>query len=250
MPKTTTLDERKKKIFAALVRDYLESAEPVGSRTIWKTHMRDLSPATIRNEMADLEDAGLIHQPHTSAGRIPTDKGYRYFVDNLLESKPLSQKEAELIKRHIKELHNNIEEILHDSVKLISSLCNYTSIALFPSNYKSAFRVLSSGVSKLLEQPEFNHSNQVQPLLEMLDHEEFMSKVLSKYLQNKEVTIKIGHENKPAEMQNISIIIKSCEFRGHQIGGFGVIGPTRMTYGKVTQIIDSVSKEIEQLSLF
>ena len=83
MTKTIELDERKKRILEAIARDYLHTAEPVGSRTIWRAYMPDLSPATIRNEMADLEALGLIVQPHTSAGRIPTDLGYRYYVDNL-----------------------------------------------------------------------------------------------------------------------------------------------------------------------
>ena len=81
------LDERKIKILKAIIQNYLETGEPVGSRTISKGFDLQLSPATIRNEMADLEEMGYIVQPHTSAGRIPSDKGYRFYVDQLMEEK-------------------------------------------------------------------------------------------------------------------------------------------------------------------
>ncbi|MBU0687412.1 MAG: heat-inducible transcriptional repressor HrcA [Candidatus Margulisbacteria bacterium] len=250
MPKNLVLDERKQQIFAAIVEDYLNTAEPVGSRTIWKSHIHNLSPATIRNEMADLEEEGLISHPHTSAGRIPTDKGYRYYVDNLLKAKPLPKKDAEIIKHNIKRFHRDVEEILHETTKLVSSLCAYTAVAIMPPTHKSAIKMFTTGISKLLELPEFNNTRQIRPLLEMLDHEEILAKILGKYIQNREVTIKIGHENKSSEMQNVSIVIKACGTENQILGGIGVIGPTRMTYGKVTQVIDSVSREIEQLSLF
>ena len=90
--KAIELDERKKRILEAIVRDYLHTAEPVGSRTIWRDYMPELSPATIRNEMADLEAIGLIIQPYTSAGRIPTDHGYRYYVNHLMKMRQLTVK--------------------------------------------------------------------------------------------------------------------------------------------------------------
>ena len=88
------LDDRKVKILKAIIKNYLETGEPVGSRTISKYADLKLSSATIRNEMADLEELGYIVQPHTSAGRIPTDKGYRFYVDDMM-----SQKETELVNR-------------------------------------------------------------------------------------------------------------------------------------------------------
>ncbi|MFH1576095.1 MAG: hypothetical protein ABID35_00975 [Candidatus Margulisiibacteriota bacterium] len=95
------LNERKQKILNAIVHDYQHSAEPVGSRNLSRRYLPDLSPATIRNEMADLEEEGFITQPHTSAGRIPTDRGYRFYVDRLMKAMQPSQREEEIVKKHL-----------------------------------------------------------------------------------------------------------------------------------------------------
>ena len=95
------LDDRKRKILLAIIQNYQDTGEPVGSRTISKMNDLNYSPATIRNEMADLEEMGLIVQPHTSAGRVPTDKGYRLYVDHLLRKQALRRRQARSFPRHI-----------------------------------------------------------------------------------------------------------------------------------------------------
>lgn len=130
------LDERKKKILAAVIKNYLDTGEPVGSRTISKYTDLSLSPATIRNEMADLEDMGYIFQPHTSAGRIPTDKGYRVYVDDMLESrsKDLDKREKKLDAERddIDQRFDKIEEVLKDIAKILANNTNYTSMVSMP----------------------------------------------------------------------------------------------------------------------
>ena len=137
------LDERKKKILKAVIKNYLDTGEPVGSRTISKYGDFNLSPATIRNEMADLEEMGYIFQPHTSAGRIPTDAGYRLYVDEMLAEKSdeLDQKSEELDARSdsIKTMQevmdkrvDRIEEVLKDIAKMLANNTNYTSVVSMP----------------------------------------------------------------------------------------------------------------------
>jgi len=92
------LDERKKRILQSIIDDYISTAEPVGSRTVARKHELGLSSATIRNEMADLEEMGYLTQPHTSAGRIPSDKGYRFYVDQLMKQSELTMEEIYSIK--------------------------------------------------------------------------------------------------------------------------------------------------------
>lgn len=130
------LDERKKKILAAVIKNYLDTGEPVGSRTISKYTDLSLSPATIRNEMADLEDMGYIFQPHTSAGRIPTDKGYRLYVDDMLESRRAELDEKEESLKDTNDVYerrfDKIEEVLKDMAKLLAANTNYTSMVTMP----------------------------------------------------------------------------------------------------------------------
>lgn len=133
------MDERKKKILRAIVQDYIATAEPVGSRTIARKFDLGISPATIRNEMADMEEMGLIEQPHTSAGRIPSDAGYRYYVDSLMEHPKLSTNEKGVIERETTKRITEIQEVISHTSKLLSQLTQLTSIVIGPQKGKSPF---------------------------------------------------------------------------------------------------------------
>ncbi len=126
------LDQRKRQVLYAIVHNYIQTAEPVGSRTISRRYDLGVSPATIRNEMADLEEMGLLEQPHTSAGRIPSDRGYRFYVDSLLRIPALTKQETTLMKRILSSRMRSAEEIVQQLAKLLSALTNYTAIVLGP----------------------------------------------------------------------------------------------------------------------
>ena len=123
------LDERKTKILKAIIRTYLETGEPVGSRTISKYTDLNLSSATIRNEMSDLEELGYIVQPHTSAGRIPSDQGYRFYVDHLMEEK---EREVSEMKEFVIERTGKMERVLKNVVKLLATNTNYATMITAP----------------------------------------------------------------------------------------------------------------------
>lgn len=132
------LDERKRRILKALINDYITTAEPVGSRTIAKRYGLGISSATIRNEMADLEDMGYLKQPHTSAGRIPSDKGYRVYVDHLMNNQSPTKEEIDTIKNGIYNIAiGEIEKVIKDTSRLLSMLTNYTAIIMSPQTRKS-----------------------------------------------------------------------------------------------------------------
>ena len=137
------LDERKVKILDAVIRNYLATGEPVGSRTISKYTDLNLSSATIRNEMADLEELGYIVQPHTSAGRIPSDKGYRFYVDHLMQEKDREVKE---MKDFVIEKTQKMDEVLKKVAKMLANNTNYATIVSAPtySGNKVKFMQLSN----------------------------------------------------------------------------------------------------------
>jgi heat-inducible transcriptional repressor len=134
------LDERKKSILKVVTDDYISSAEPVGSRTIARRYNLGLSPATIRNEMADLEESGYLEQPHTSAGRIPSEIGYRYYVDALVSLQKLSKQEIENIYKEMEGYHREIESIIHQTSKILVQLTKYPSVVLSPQFQTAIFR--------------------------------------------------------------------------------------------------------------
>ena len=124
------LTERKLNILKAIVKDYIETAEAVGSRTISKKYNLGVSAATIRNEMADLEELGYLIQPHTSSGRVPSEKGYKLYVDSLMNGSELNDIEKHLIEETIHNNMNYMKDMIHETSKLISKLTNYTTIAV------------------------------------------------------------------------------------------------------------------------
>lgn len=137
------LNERKLKVLKAIVKEYIETAEAVGSRTLSRKYNFGVSPATLRNEMADLEDMGYLIQPHTSSGRVPTDKGYRLYVDSLMSDIELEENDKLAIENCIEEVRTkmeDIESVIHETSRMLSKLTNYTTVAV-TMNAQETYRI-------------------------------------------------------------------------------------------------------------
>lgn len=134
------LDERKAAILRAVVEEYISTAQPVGSSHVTRKGVVDVSPATVRNEMAVLEREGYLVQPHTSAGRVPTDKGYRYFVDQLTRPGPLQPVQRQTIREFFDSAHGAIEQMLHDTSRLLSDLTQYAAVVVGPAHEAATVR--------------------------------------------------------------------------------------------------------------
>ncbi|HLT01234.1 MAG TPA: heat-inducible transcriptional repressor HrcA, partial [Geminicoccaceae bacterium] len=127
MSTPVTLNERAEKLLHALIRRYVIDGQPVGSRTLSRESSLDLSPATIRNVMADLEDLGLVSSPHTSAGRIPTQLGYRFFVDAIMKVQPLEPRAFEEIREHLTQVANR-DIVIGNASELLSQITHYAGV--------------------------------------------------------------------------------------------------------------------------
>jgi heat-inducible transcriptional repressor len=136
-----SLDERKLEVLRAIVEDYVTTQEPVGSKALVERHHLQVSPATIRNDMAVLEEEGYIRQPHTSAGRVPTDRGYRLFVDKLSRIKPLSPAERRAIERFLVGVVD-LDDVVHRTVRLLAQLTRQVAVVQYPSLSRSRVRHL------------------------------------------------------------------------------------------------------------
>ena len=187
------MDERKQRILMAIIRDYILTAEPVGSRTIARKYKLGVSPATIRNEMTDLEDMGLIEQPHTSSGRIPSDQGYRYYVDYLMENEKMTTEEEKYVFDEYDQKVKDVGQVIQRTGQLLSQLTNYTSLVLIPRISVSSFKYIQLVLMKptqamvlvVLDTGTVNHrmievaEDIAQPDLDII------SKVLNAKLQGK-----------------------------------------------------------------
>lgn len=138
----TAMDDRKSKVLQAIIEDYVATAEPVGSRTIARKYNLGVSPATIRNEMSDLEELGYLHQPHTSAGRIPSDRGYRYYVDCLMPEHQMTPAEQEAIRRTFERKMREIDVLVRETARLLSETTRLTAVISGPQMEKATIQEL------------------------------------------------------------------------------------------------------------
>ena len=136
------MNERKRKILHTIITEYVSNAEPVGSRHIAKNLDLGLSSATIRNEMADLEEMGYLEQPHTSAGRVPSDKGYRYYVNELMGRYEIKQQDIDILKSAMEMKINQFDKVIRQTSMLLSKLTNYTAVLMAPEMKHGAIKTI------------------------------------------------------------------------------------------------------------
>lgn len=259
--------QRLDNIFELIVRSYIETAEPVGSRTISKHSELNLSAASVRNVMADLEEMGLITQPHTSAGRVPTDKGYRYYVDRLMRQQALSDKEkdwivkelskartvenlAERVSKVISELTENAAIMYIRNLKRVSFL-NYLLEELMETEKLSEFLeedagLFIEGAFRMFEQPEFSDAATMRRLLHAFDEKYHFLNILAKDLAAEGIHVHIGTENPKGDLENVSLVVKDCYVNGQAVGGVAAVGPTRMNYPKAVAVVDFVADNVSR----
>ncbi|MFA6321125.1 MAG: HTH domain-containing protein [Candidatus Omnitrophota bacterium] len=236
---------RQAEVLSLIVKHYVETAEPVGSRYIAKK--LGLSSATIRNVMSDLEESGYITHPHTSAGRTPTDKGYRYYIESLMRIKNVNDNVAKSIKDEYALSRRSLEDVLERTSHLISNLTNYVGVALLSEYHK----LYLDGASHIVEQPEFKDLNKLYHMLKCLEEKSDIVDLLSSDPESGQLTIYIGKENQFNSLSECSIVTRGYKVKGKVSGRVGVIGPKRMVYEKVIPTVeylaDSVSELLEEI---
>lgn len=335
------MDERKQKVLRAIIMDYISTAEPVGSRTIAKKYDLGVSSATIRNEMSDLEELGLIEQPHTSAGRVPSDKGYRYYVDHLMDEDDLVSGERDLIRNFFTDRMSRLDQLYHETCKVLSELSPYVTMIMTPTKSTGALqqlqlmpitpfqavlvivtdvglvhhrtvdfpvpvsqerlkeigeillsrlkgrsigdinttlmreisgelqaeldivdsifdmmsdamkssgeeKIFMEGTLKILNQPEFNDVNRVKEVLSFLQEED----ILKELLHGKSgigMNFSIGDELSTEKINRCSMVTCTYSINGNTMGNIGILGPTRMEYGKSASLIREVAKQLSHV---
>ncbi len=231
------MEIRQQKILATIVKEYSETANPVGSKELVEKYNFKESSATIRNEMAALEKSGYIFQPHKSAGRIPTDKGYRYFVNELMKRFELSEKERRLLKSELTKLHAAHEQLGRSISNLIAQVSGQAAFALLPNESSS------TGLSHIIGEPEFADNKtmkQVAQLLENIDDH------ATKLTKKSEVTAEaiIGGESPLPVPKDLSLVVSNIRLKDGKKGVIGIVGPKRMSYAKNLSILNYLSKLI------
>ena len=335
-----SMDARKFRILQAIIDDYILTAIPVGSRTISKKYEMGLSSATIRNEMSDLEELGYLDQPHVSAGRIPSTKAYRLYVDQLLQAGRIRADDVDSLREHFSARTGKMEDVISRAAQVLSSITHYTSVILSPKggemtirnlqlvpvNATSALlvivtdsgivrdsvihvdsdldadalysisrtlterltghtlsealtllkalrrefaqkRVVLGGISDLvadvetqqsksklafggssniLNFPEYNDVEKAKTFLSLLESQDKLVKLLEQH-QNVAFTVRIGPETGVPELIDCSLVTATYSLGDHTHGTIGVIGPTRMQYGRVLNVLSAMGEQLTRL---
>ncbi len=342
----TSLSQRKQQILRALVQEYVRTATPVASETLVRKYELHFSSATVRHELAGLEEAGLIYQPHTSAGRVPTDLGYRYFVEHLVEDSTLSLDEQRLIRHQFYQVQDQLDQwvrltasvmarllhsaavmtsprasegrLKHFEVLSVSDLSAHLVLVLLDGTVKqqrllleaplhqAELSALSSrlntlfyeksaaeldemlsrydsssvehlvgstivhmleqhgdpladvfyreGVVNILEQPEYSRigpeeerNERVRKVLEVLEQNRFLPALASQLRDADGVQVIIGGENDWDEMRDVSLVVARYGREDKVSGLLGVIGPTRMQYGRAIAVVRYMTQVMNEL---
>lgn len=232
------MTDRQRQILTAIIEQYAEVASPVGSNLLAKAF--NVSSATIRAEMAELEHLGLITQPHTSAGRIPTDEGYRLYVNNLTESTdqslPASRAERALAARV--QGGGMPERTIRNAVDTLVELTHNLGIATIGN------QLYMSGLSNLFGQPEFVGGAQVRQVAALLDN---LEPWLREAAPNEPLSVYIGRENPIGRSAGASLIISRFRSPFSDHSYIGVLGPTRQQYRDVMSLVRHAGQELEEV---
>ncbi len=238
---TSLMTERQAKLLSAIIEQYAEIAEPVGSVTLAK--LFGVSSATIRSDMAQLEAAGYIAQPHTSAGRVPTDKGYRYYVNQITEAPtdemPLLDRGARALDARVATHADRTDRAIRSAVDSLVELTHNLGLATIGD------QLYMSGMANLFSQPEFiGSSHNVQQVARLLDN---LEPWLREAAPNEPLNVYIGAENPVGKSSEASLIISRFRSPFSDRSYIGVLGPTRQDYARVMRLVRHTGAMLEEV---
>lgn len=239
----TDYQKRRDNVLGIVVGQYIQTVTPVSSGFIAQNYKLELSPATIRNILAELEEMGYLTHPHTSAGRVPTQSGYRYYVDNLMAEIQLLENEKRRIQQEYKKGIAELETLLQRTSEVISDLTHYTSIISLDG---SADKFYCRGTSYVVGYPEMQDVNKIRNILYALEEKELILAIINRSLQKK-IDIYIGAEIKCKGIDGCSLAVSSFRKRNGPSGRIAILGPTWMDYEKVVSTLDYISRLMEQI---
>lgn len=228
------MTKRQGEILAEIVRLYADSAEPVSSREL--AHSFGLSSATIRAEMSALEEAGYIFQPHVSAGRVPTDAGYRYFVNEISMVPTAPKRSIQTISKRVDSLKDRTDGAIKIAAETLSEMTGNMAFATLSDS------VYFHGMSQLFSQPEFVNMAQVNQAARFLD-------AMQGWLQSADIEtmqVYIGQENPIVRTSGLTMIVNRFQSPYSDRSYIGIVGPTRQSYEKVLNLVEGTSKALQE----
>jgi heat-inducible transcriptional repressor len=241
MVRNVDYESRRRAVLAATINKYIDGAMPVASEDLAEDF--DLSPATIRNILAELEKEGYITHPYTSGGRLPTTKGYRYYVDFLLTQMELLEAEKEHIVNEYKKEIGHLEDALEKTSEVISMVTHYAGIVSFVDWQD---RIFYQGISQILEQPEFKDFADLRMIIKLIEEKERLLGIINRDF-NEKVKVYIGDELACPGMENCALVVSSYKLKNKSLGRLAVLGPRRMEYRHTIPALEYISDVLSEV---
>ena len=242
MVRSVDFEGRKRAVLGAAINSYIHGAVPVASDEI--ALQFDLSSATIRNIFAELEEEQLLTHPYTSGGRVPTQKGYRYYVDFLIQQMELLDAQKKNIINEYKREAERLEDALEDTTEVISAITHHTGIVSF---LEWQDRFFYRGLSQILEQPEFHDSDRVRLLIRVIEDRQRILSIINRDSDDDKVRVYIGKELGCPEMEDCSLVVSGYRRKNRPSGRLAVLGPVRMEYKKIIPTVEYISSVLTEI---
>jgi len=239
--RTVDYNSRRKSVLNSAISRYIKSAIPVASEDIAEEF--DLSSATIRNIFSELDGSGYLKHPYTSGGRVPTDKGYRYYVDFLIQQIELIDDEKKTILKDCKRKMRRLEDALENTSEVISEFTHYAGIVSF---LEWQDKIFYKGISRILDQPEFRDADKIRLLFRLIEDKKRLLDIINRDFSGK-VKVYIGSELGFPEMENCSLVVSSFKLKNQPSGRLAVLGPMRMEYNHIIPAMEYIAEVLNQV---
>lgn len=237
------LTPRQISIIKAIVNEFTETANPVGSVTLEKKYKLGVSPATLRNEMAVLEEKGFLRQPHTSAGRVPTSTAIKFYVSELMKEQDLSVAEEVAVREKVWDHRFDTDALLHQATRILAERSKFLSVAS-----TSEGKTYHSGYANLLTTPEFYNIDITREVLKLLDQEDGLKQIFSRAASNQPIHLLIGsHELGYDLLEPVSCVFADLHI-GDTKGSLGIIGPHRQQYERNIPLVRFIANLVNQIA--
>ncbi|HUV42762.1 MAG TPA: hypothetical protein VMY36_02530 [Patescibacteria group bacterium] len=236
------LTDRQIKILKSIIEEYMESAEPIGSGTLEKKYELGVSPATVRNEMAALTKMKYLHQPHTSAGRIPSKEAFKFYVNQLMEEKKLSVADEVAAKEKVWDSRFDFDKLMHEATKALAERSRTLAVAATKKG-----DVYHAGYANILEMPEFYDIDVTRAILSMLDETNRLLNLFSHSFGEEQIHLLLGDELGYDFLEPCGMIFVKFDAGPEKSGSLGVIGPMRLDYPRVIPMVKYFGNLLEEV---
>lgn len=239
----TDLNPRQQSLLKAIIEEYIETAEPVGSEAIDKKYKLGVSPATLRNEMVRLTEMGFLKQPHTSAGRAPTAVGLKYYIQNLMEEREMPIRDEVAVKERLWDERFQFHRLLRDLTRSLSEMTGGLAVATTKEG-----DLYYAGASLVLDMPEFYDIDTTKTVLSMMDDATGLIDLFNRAVGEDPVKVLMGEDIGVQFLEPVGMVFTHYDAGKAHTGSVGVIGPSRMAYPRVIPMVRYYGELLAEMS--